>query len=227
MTRERALESSSSRRRTRPVAVRRRSVRRRGRRPAITHDSRQVERGRLFACLRGDRSTATTSPRRRSTPARRRCSSTTSSTTVGQARRSSSTTRGVPRAARGAVSAIRASADTVGITGTNGKTTTRQMLAAIFEATGGDRRRSARCTGRARRRRRPTCSGAGGFVADGDAAVLEVSSHALALHRVDGTRSTSSCSPTSVATTSTCTARRRSTSEPRRRCSRATSPASA
>jgi UDP-N-acetylmuramoyl-L-alanyl-D-glutamate--2,6-diaminopimelate ligase len=77
----------------------------------------------------------------------------------------------------------------VGITGTNGKTTTAQLLEAIFTANGwptgvvgtlhGPRTtpEAAALQGTLRR-----------FVADGDkAAVLEVSSHALALHRVDGT----------------------------------------
>lgn len=79
---------------------------------------------------------------------------------------------------------------TVGITGTNGKTTTAQLVAAILDATGADTGvigtlHGPRTTPEApelQRRLR-------GFVDDGRrAAVLEVSSHALALHRVDGTR---------------------------------------
>jgi UDP-N-acetylmuramoyl-L-alanyl-D-glutamate--2,6-diaminopimelate ligase len=79
---------------------------------------------------------------------------------------------------------------TVGITGTNGKTSTTHVLAAILEATG----RSTRTQG--------TLSGArttpeatdlqrllAGYVAEGvEALVMEVSSHALALHRVNGMR---------------------------------------
>ena len=78
---------------------------------------------------------------------------------------------------------------TVGITGTNGKTTTAALIAAIFESAG----RPCGVVG--------TLSGArttpeapelqetlAGFVARHKAAaVLEVSSHALAMHRVDGT----------------------------------------
>jgi UDP-N-acetylmuramoyl-L-alanyl-D-glutamate--2,6-diaminopimelate ligase len=78
---------------------------------------------------------------------------------------------------------------TVGITGTNGKTTTAQLLEAIFAGAG---RRTGvvgtlhgpRTTPEAPDLQR-TLSG---FVDDGvQAAILEVSSHALALHRVDGT----------------------------------------
>ncbi len=78
---------------------------------------------------------------------------------------------------------------TVGITGTNGKTTTAQLLEAIFTAAGMPTgvvgtlhgpRTTPEAPDLQRTLRR--------FVDDGmHAAVLEVSSHALALHRVDGT----------------------------------------
>ena len=77
----------------------------------------------------------------------------------------------------------------VGITGTNGKTTTAQMLASILEADG-------RSTGVVGTLHGPRTTPEApelqrvlrGFVDDGkSAAVLEVSSHALALHRVAGT----------------------------------------
>ena len=83
-----------------------------------------------------------------------------------------------------------ASLTTVGITGTNGKTTTAQLLEAIFVAHGWPTgvvgtlhgpRTTPEATDLQRTLR--------GFVDDGaEAAVLEVSSHALALHRVDGTQ---------------------------------------
>ena len=78
---------------------------------------------------------------------------------------------------------------TVGITGTNGKTTTAQFLEAIFNGSG-------RPTGVVGTLHGPRTTPEAadlqrtlrGFLDDGcDAAVLEVSSHALALHRVDGT----------------------------------------
>ena len=78
---------------------------------------------------------------------------------------------------------------TVGITGTNGKTTTAHFLDAIFTANGWrtgvvGTLHGPRTTPEAPDLQRTLRE----FVADGDAAaVLEVSSHALALHRVDGT----------------------------------------
>jgi UDP-N-acetylmuramoyl-L-alanyl-D-glutamate--2,6-diaminopimelate ligase len=77
----------------------------------------------------------------------------------------------------------------VGITGTNGKTTTAAMMTAIFEAAGRScgvvgTLHGPRTTPEAPDLQQTLRS----FVDDGHrAAVLEVSSHALALHRVDGT----------------------------------------
>jgi UDP-N-acetylmuramoyl-L-alanyl-D-glutamate--2,6-diaminopimelate ligase len=77
----------------------------------------------------------------------------------------------------------------VGITGTNGKTTTTAMMTAIFEAADlpcgvVGTLRGPRTTPEAPELQQTLRS----FVDDGcRAAVLEVSSHALALHRVDGT----------------------------------------
>ena len=78
---------------------------------------------------------------------------------------------------------------TVGITGTNGKTTTAQLTAAIFEANGWTTGvvgtlHGTRTTPEAPELQQVLAS----FRDEGAAAaVLEVSSHALALHRVDGT----------------------------------------
>ncbi len=87
----------------------------------------------------------------------------------------------------------------VGITGTNGKTTTAYLASALFEARGtrcgvvgtvvyrigGQEREAARTTPEApdvqQLLREMVTAGCG-------ACVIEVSSHALALHRVDGTR---------------------------------------
>ncbi len=79
---------------------------------------------------------------------------------------------------------------TVGITGTNGKTTTAHLLAAIFEAHGWSCGVVGTLHGPRTTPEAPELQAVlAGFVAEGmDAAVLEVSSHALALHRVDGTR---------------------------------------
>ena len=79
---------------------------------------------------------------------------------------------------------------TVGITGTNGKTTTAQMLGAILEHAGLGTGiigtlHGERTTPEAPELQRRLAR----FRDDGlAAAVVEVSSHALALHRVDGTR---------------------------------------
>jgi UDP-N-acetylmuramoyl-L-alanyl-D-glutamate--2,6-diaminopimelate ligase len=88
--------------------------------------------------------------------------------------------------------------DLVGVTGTNGKTTTAFMLEAIFRAAGrtagllgtvevriGDQRRPAvHTTPEAPDLQRLLAEMADGGV---QAAAMEVSSHGLALHRVDGT----------------------------------------
>jgi UDP-N-acetylmuramoyl-L-alanyl-D-glutamate--2,6-diaminopimelate ligase len=78
----------------------------------------------------------------------------------------------------------------VGITGTNGKTTTSAMLASIVAASGASVRTygtlsGARTTDEAPRLQRTLaqCAESGT-----DVVVMEVSSHALALGRVDGTR---------------------------------------
>ncbi len=78
---------------------------------------------------------------------------------------------------------------TVGITGTNGKTTTAQLIEAIFVANGWRTGVIGTLHGPRTTPEAPDLQRAlRGFVDDGaDAAVLEVSSHALALHRVDGT----------------------------------------
>lgn len=79
---------------------------------------------------------------------------------------------------------------TVGITGTNGKTTTAAMIAAIFEANGWHTGVLGTLSGTRTTPEAPELQQRlAGFVDDGyDATVLEVSSHALALNRVDGTR---------------------------------------
>ena len=113
--------------------------------------------------------------------------------------RSSSTTcaprwRPPPRALAGDPTAR---LTTVGITGTNGKTTSAFLVRALLEA-GGRRDRPARHGDRDRRRRASTPSArttpeaidlqrtfAEMLAAGDDAVVMEVSSHALALHRAD------------------------------------------
>ena len=103
----------------------------------MTHDSRLVSPGVLFACVRGHEHDGHALRRSRRSPrARHACSSTTSCRS--RCRSSSSWTPGRrwdPVAA--AVYGRPSDALTmVGITGTNGKTTTTHLLAAILRAAG-------------------------------------------------------------------------------------------
>lgn len=80
--------------------------------------------------------------------------------------------------------------DVVGVTGTNGKTTTVQLLAAVFEAAGRPCGLIGTLTGARTTPEAPDLQATlATMVADGCTTVaMEVSSHALDLHRVDGTR---------------------------------------
>lgn len=78
----------------------------------------------------------------------------------------------------------------VGITGTNGKTTTANLLAAIFDHAGLPCGVIGTLTGRHTTPEAPELQARlADFISDGRrAVVMEVSSHALTMHRVDGTR---------------------------------------
>lgn len=78
----------------------------------------------------------------------------------------------------------------VGVTGTNGKTTTTHLIAAVLEAAGMPCGVIGTLTGKHTTPEAPDLQALlAGFVAGGRIAVaMEVSSHALALHRVDGCR---------------------------------------
>lgn len=78
----------------------------------------------------------------------------------------------------------------VGVTGTNGKTTTTSLIAAVLEAAGTPTGIIGTLTGKHTTPEGPDLQAQlAGFLAAGKrAVVMEVSSHALALHRVDGTR---------------------------------------
>jgi len=77
----------------------------------------------------------------------------------------------------------------VGITGTNGKTTTTQMLGAILRSSGFTERTLGTLSGTRTTPEAPDLQRQlAGFVSDGvDAVVMEVSSHAMVYHRVAGT----------------------------------------
>ncbi len=156
----------------------------------LTHDSRQVEPGWAFGCVVGEHLDG--------------------HTFAGSAVASGASVlivdRHLPfdvpqiivRDVRRAIGPIAASIHggpsrqltTVGITGTNGKTTTTFLLGSILRSAGRETREMGTLSGV---RTTPEASDLqrrlAGFVADRvDAVAMEVSSHALALHRVDGTR---------------------------------------
>lgn len=79
---------------------------------------------------------------------------------------------------------------TIGITGTNGKTTTAHLVAAVLRGAGLDTRVQGTLSGARTTPEAPELQRLiAGYVAEGaDALVMEVSSHALALGRVQGMR---------------------------------------
>lgn len=80
----------------------------------------------------------------------------------------------------------------VGVTGTNGKTTTTQLLGSIMRTAGWTSEVFGTLSGQYTTPEAPVLQQRlAGFLAEGGRAVaMEVSSHSLALHRVDGTRFT-------------------------------------
>lgn len=160
----------------------------------LTHDSRQVQPGWAFACVPGDQhdghdfaEQAVAAGATLLLVERRLPSGSVGDTAqlvVTDVRRAmgfaAATVHGHPASAL----------TLVGITGTNGKTTTTQLIGSILRAAGREERElgtlsGARTTPEATDLQRRLA----GFVRDGvDTVVMEVSSHALALHRVAGTR---------------------------------------
>ncbi|MFT7501357.1 MAG: UDP-N-acetylmuramoyl-L-alanyl-D-glutamate--2,6-diaminopimelate ligase [Gammaproteobacteria bacterium] len=159
----------------------------------VTHDSHAVGSGSLFACLRGERvdghdfaATAVEAGAAALLVDRRLDGTRVSG--VAQLIVDDTRLRLGPIAAS-LMGAPSTHMTTVGITGTNGKTTTSLMLEAIFIAHGQrvgviGTLNGPRTTPEAPELQQRLAE----FVADGcSAAVVEVSSHALTLHRVDGT----------------------------------------
>jgi UDP-N-acetylmuramoyl-L-alanyl-D-glutamate--2,6-diaminopimelate ligase len=155
----------------------------------LTHDSREVRPGIAFACVVGERVDGhhfAESAVRDGAPlllVERRLPIDVTQIVVTDVRRAmgnaAAAVHGHPsRALR-----------LVGVTGTNGKTTTTQMLGAILRSLGLEERTlgtlsGARTTPEAPDLQRRLAE----FVRDGvDAVVMEVSSHAMVYHRVDGT----------------------------------------
>jgi UDP-N-acetylmuramoyl-L-alanyl-D-glutamate--2,6-diaminopimelate ligase len=165
---------------------------------SVTHDSRQVTPGSLYACLRGEHfdghEFAADAVRAGATAVLTdhpldRLDSAHDGATVAQIVVDDTRLRLGPIAAEVAGHPSRALA-TVGVTGTNGKTTTAALMASIFDGAGSPCGVIGTLHGTRTTPEAPELqSMLHGFVEAGKtAAVLEVSSHALAMHRVDGTQ---------------------------------------
>lgn len=156
----------------------------------ITHDSRQVRAGSLFCCVRGERVDGHTfAGRAADTGAVALLVDHEVDVAVDQV------VVDDVRAAMGPMaSAVHGHPSrrlaVVGVTGTNGKTTTTNLVATILERHGWPCGLIGTLTGARTTPEAPELQERlASFVAEGKRAVaMEVSSHALALHRVDGTR---------------------------------------
>ena len=165
---------------------------------SVVHDSRQVTPGSLYACLRGENfdghAFAADAVRAGATALLTDHQLDLASGADGPVQPTpqivvdDTRLRLGPIAAEVAGHPSRALA-TVGITGTNGKTTTAALTAAIFEAAGLPCGVVGTLHGTRTTPEAPELQSLlQEFVAGGSsAAVLEVSSHTLAMHRVDGT----------------------------------------
>lgn len=159
----------------------------------LTHDSRQVRPGWAFACVPGEQvdghdfaGQAVTAGAGLLLVERRLPSAEVG--TVPQL-----IVRDVRRAMGHAAAAVHGHPSTrltmVGVTGTNGKTTTTQLIGSILRAAGRVERELGTLSGVRTTPEAPDLQRRlAGFVREGvDTVVMEVSSHALALHRVAGT----------------------------------------
>ena len=156
----------------------------------ITHDSRRVQPGWLFCCVPGantdghDHAPAAVAAGARALLVERPLDLGVPQLVVADTR---SAVGHVAAALWGNPSSALLM---VGVTGTNGKTTTATLIAAVLEASGLPTRVIGTLTGRFTTPE--ACDlqqQLAEFVADGvKAVVMEVSSHALALHRVNGCR---------------------------------------
>ncbi len=156
----------------------------------ITHDSRAVSPGAMFVCLRG----ATSDGHGFAADAVRLGATVVVSEHtlgVGATEVIVDDTRAMIGPLSSAVYDHPSRALTVvGVTGTNGKTTTTHLLAAILRASGRTPGIIGTLSGARTTPEGPELQSLlAGFLAEGRSAVaMEVSSHALALQRVDGTR---------------------------------------
>lgn len=157
---------------------------------SVVFDSREVREGSLFCCLRGsnadghDFAAAAVSAGARALLVDHRLPLPVTQVVVADT-----------RVAMGPVAASffghpSRQLTLVGVTGTNGKTTTTTLLASVLEAAGLSTGVIGTLTGKHTTPEAPHLQAMlADFVAEGRrAVVMEVSSHALALHRVDGCR---------------------------------------
>ncbi len=156
----------------------------------MTHDSRHVEAGMMFACVRGEHHDGHRfAGRAVDAGATALLVDHAVDLPVPQVVVDDTRLAMGPAAAR-AYGDPSASLLLVGITGTNGKTTTTQLLASILRAAGRPTGVIGTLSGGHTTPEAPDLQARlAEFRDQGDeAVVMEVSSHALALHRVDGTR---------------------------------------
>ena len=158
---------------------------------SMTHDSRLVEAGGMFACVRGEHHDghdfAPTAVAARATALL--VDHELADVGVGQLVVADTRVAIGPVAATVSGEPSRA-LRVVGITGTNGKTTTTHLLAAILRAAGLPTTVLGTLSGAKTTPEAPELQQrlAAALDSGSEAVVMEVSSHALALHRVDGTR---------------------------------------
>jgi UDP-N-acetylmuramoyl-L-alanyl-D-glutamate--2,6-diaminopimelate ligase len=154
---------------------------------AITHDSRAVVPGSLFCCVPGARVDGHAFAGQAVAAG--------AVALLGERALPVDATQVVVAEARAAMAPVAAAffghpshdLQVVGVTGTNGKTTTVHLMGAIFAAAGRPARLMGTLTGERTTPEAPELQGQlAAFREDGAAAVaMEVSSHALALHRAD------------------------------------------
>jgi UDP-N-acetylmuramoyl-L-alanyl-D-glutamate--2,6-diaminopimelate ligase len=156
----------------------------------VTHDSRAITNGALYACLRGEHFDGHDfAPRAVAAGA---------TALLVDHRLDVDAAQLIVEDTRVALGPVAAAINgdpsrrlrVVGVTGTNGKTTTTHLLAAIFRAAGSPTGVIGTLSGAHTTPEAPELQARlAEFVDAGDrAVVMEVSSHALALHRVAGTR---------------------------------------
>ena len=158
----------------------------------ITHDSRSVASGNVFACFRGERADGHVHAANSVAAGAVALLVDHRLTDVADVPQLvvSDTRRAVGPASAAAWGDPADRMITVGITGTNGKTTTAQIVAAMLESCGVSTGVVGTLHGPRTTPEAPDLHRALAAFADEGrgAVVMEVSSHALALHRVDGTR---------------------------------------